>query len=230
MQPQEATPSPLALGKRASHNFVRHTRLHNFAFHRQAFHKAAVVGRRVAAVDKAEYIAADRAVRIVVVAVDTVGRTAADMVGCTAAGTAVVDRVVVDRVVVDRVGRTVAVAGNSMSIRSAVRDTAVVRTVAGRIVVARTEENIVALDIGAQHSRKVPGDRLGDTLEPAASHKAASSERAEDSSRVDSRVRKNFREQVEGIRCRIEEVGWALAMVTLVPLQRSWDVFQHQSL
>ena len=117
-----------------------------------------------------------------------------------------------------------------MSIRSAVRDTAVVRTVAGRIVVARTEENIVALDIGAQHSRKVPGDRLGDTLEPAASHKAASSERAEDSSRVDSRVRKNFREQVEGIRCRIEEVGWALAMVTLVPLQRSWDVFQHQSL
>ena len=110
MQPQEATPSPLASGKRVSHNFVRHTPLRNFAFHKQASHKAAVVERRAAAVDTAGRTAADRVARIAAVdrvariavavdkaAADTVGHTAVDTAGRIAA---------VDTVVVDTVGRT----------------------------------------------------------------------------------------------------------------------------
>ena len=204
MQPQEAGPSPLALGRRASHNLARHTPLRNFAFHTQAFHKAAVVERRVAAaVDRVGRIVVDTAERRVAavvgkagrtadrVAADTAERMAADRVGRIVVDTAAADRAermaatdtVVDRAVVDRV------ADNSMSTRSAVRDTvvvrtAVVRTAVVRTAVVRTEEDIVVLDIGAQRSRKVPGDRLGNTLELAAFHRASLG-RAEDSSRVD---------------------------------------------
>ena len=184
MQPQEAALSLLALGKRASHNFARHIPLRNFAFHKQAFHTVAVVERRaVGAVDRAGRTAADTAGRRVVAVVGKAGRTAAvdmvvvNMVVVNTVGRTVVDRVVavvgkvvagragrtaaVDTVVVNTVGRTVA--GNSMNIRSAVRD-----IVVGRTVVGRTEEDIAALDIGGHHSRKVPGDRLGNTLEPVA--------------------------------------------------------------
>ena len=199
MQPQEAGPSPLALGRRASHNLARHTPLRNFAFHTQAFHKAAVVERRVAAaVDRVGRIVVDTAERRVAavvgkagrtadrVAADTAERMAADRVGRIVVDTAAADRAermaatdtVVDRAVVDRV------ADNSMSTRSAVRDTVVVRTAVVRTAVVRTEEDIVVLDIGAQRSRKVPGDRLGNTLELAAFHRASLG-RAEDSSRVD---------------------------------------------